>query len=163
MILRITRAQLQAFLKEDQDAIRTFERLFEQENEYYSMRPFKKTVTLTSALAGTAVTVLDMIGADERAYISGMILKVDGAIAWMDASATIVKIQDTSSVVGITIPKALLVGNAILFLSSASVALGDSVSEGTGFTLGSALSIVGDANFGSGSDIKCTLFGFIGL
>lgn len=163
MIARIKRSQLQTVFKEDEDAIRAFEALFENANAMYSMRPFKYTATLTAASAGTAVTVVDNVGQNEKAYISGMILKVDGATAWTDATGTIVKIQDSSSVVGITIPKALLVGNAVLYLHSASLVLGTSVTDGEGFTMGSRIEILADDNFTAGSDIKCTLFGFIGV
>lgn len=163
MIARIKRSQLQMFLKDDEDAIRAFEALFENANAMYSMRPFKKTATLSASAAGTAVNIVDGVNQNETVYISGMILKVDGATAWTDATGTIVKIQDNSSVVGITIPKALLVGNAVLYLHSASVVLGDAITEGVGFTMGSRIEILADDNFTAGSDIKCTLFGYIGV
>jgi hypothetical protein len=137
--------------------------LFENANAMYSMRPFKKTVTLSASSAATAVTLVDGVNQNETVYISGMILKVDGATAWTDATGTIVKIQDSSSVVGITIPKALLVGNAILYLHSTSVVPGDAITEGTGFTMGSRVEILADDDFTAGSDIKCTLFGYIGV
>lgn len=163
MIARIKRSQLQTVFKEDEDAIRAFEALFENANAMYSMRPFKKTVTFSAASAGTAVTVVDGVNQNETVYVYGMILKVDGATAWTDATGTIVKIQDSNSVIGVTIPKALLVGNAVLYLHSASVVVGDAITEGSGFTMGSNVNIVADDDFTAGSDIKCTLFGFIGV
>jgi hypothetical protein len=140
-----------------------FENLFKNENTLYSMRPFKYTATHTAALGSTATLLVDDLNLGEKIYLQGFILKVDGATAWTDAAGTIVKLQDGAGVVGITIPKALLTGNAVVQMSTASVVIGDAVSEGTGFTLEENLYIVADDIFTAGSDLKITAFGFVGM
>ncbi len=125
---------------------------------------FKRTATLTSAAAGTAVHVLtDADVGSKTAYIMGAILKVDGSTAWTDSTGTIVKIQDTADtpVVGLTYGKAELKGNAVLVLGSTGVTIGDAVAEGTGFTAAKGLDIIADANFAAGDNIKITVFGYL--
>ncbi|OPZ40140.1 MAG: hypothetical protein BWY95_02765 [Bacteroidetes bacterium ADurb.BinA104] len=125
---------------------------------------FKRTATLTSAAAGTAVHVLtDADVGSKTAYIMGAILKVDGATAWTDDNAAIVKIQDTNGtpVVGLTYAKAQLTGNAVLVLGSTGVTIGDAVAEGSGFTAAKGLDIIADANFAAGDNIKITIFGYL--
>lgn len=126
--------------------------------------PFRKTATLTSAAAGTAVHVLtDADVGSKTAYLLGAILKVDGSTAWTDSAATIVKIQDTNDtpVVGLTYAKAQLTGNAVLVLGSTGVTIEDAVAEGTGFTAAKGLDIIADANFAAGDNIKITVFGYM--
>jgi hypothetical protein len=163
--LVVTRDQLKRVFK-DQDAVIVFERLIRLVNDLgQAGSPLRVTGALTSSAAGTAVILLDdsIVGINRKVYLFGIMLKVDGATSWADGTATIVKIQDTNGtpVVGVTIAKAALVGNAVLTLASSGVTIGDAVSEGIGFTVGKGISIVGDANFASGSDIKVTLFGFM--
>ena len=126
--------------------------------------PFYQTATLTAAGAGTAVHILtDAEVGSKKAYVTGAILKVDGATAWTDSTGTIVKVQDTNGapVVGLTYAKAQLTGNAILVLGSTGVTIGDAVAEGSGFTAAKGLDIIADANFAAGDSIKITVFGFI--
>lgn len=126
--------------------------------------PFRKTATLTSAAAGTAVHVLtDADVGSKTAYLMGAILKVDGTTAWTDSTGTIVKVQDTNGtpVVGLTYAKAQLTGNAVLVLGSTGVTIGDAVAEGTGFTAAKGLDIIADANFAAGDNIKITVFGYM--
>lgn len=125
---------------------------------------FKRTATLTSAAAGTAVHVLTAADVGTKtAYIMGAILKVDGATAWTDSTGTIVKIQDTADtpVVGLTYAKAQLTGNAVLVPGMTGVTIGDPVAEGSGFTAAKGLDIIADANFAAGDNIKITIFGYL--
>jgi len=127
--------------------------------------PFRKTVTLTAAAAATPVNILTAaeVGAGRKAYVDVMIAKVNGATAWTDATATIVKIQDTADtpIVGVTMAKAQLTGNAVLGLLSTGVTLAAPVSTGVGFTAAKGLDIVADAIFGAGSDLVVTVTGYI--
>jgi len=124
--------------------------------------PFRYMATLTSAAAGTAVTILPAFQY-YKAFITQMILKVDGATSWTDASSTIVKIQDPNSlgapIIGITVPKAMLLGNAVIFMSTAGLTLGTPVTKNVGFGPGEGIEIVADGNFASGSNIVVTLIG----
>ena len=123
---------------------------------------FKRTATLTSSAAGTAVHVLtDADVGSKTAYLMGAILKVDGATAWTDNTATVVKIQDTNGTVGLTYAKANLQGNAVLVLGSTGVTIGNAVADGTGFTAAKGLDIIADANFTAGDNIKITIFGYM--
>ena len=126
--------------------------------------PFRKTATLTSAAAGTAVHVLtDADVGSKTAYIMGAILKVDGSTAWTDSTGTIVKIQDTADipVVGLTYAKTNLTDSAVLVLGSTGVTIGDAVAEGSGFTAAKGLDIIADANFAAGDNIKITIYGYM--
>lgn len=127
--------------------------------------PFFKTATLTSAAAGTPVHVLTdaEVGAGNVARIAGMIMSVDGATAWTDSTGTIVKLQDTngSPVVGISVAKAQLTGNASLGLHNTGVTLADPVKVQDGFTTAKGIDIVADSDFDAGSNIVVTIFGFI--
>ena len=125
---------------------------------------FKRTATLTSSAAGTAVHVLtDADVGSKTAYLMGAILKVAGNTDWTDSNAANVKIQDTADnpVVGLTYAKAYLKGNAVLVLGSTGVTIGDAVAEGTGFTAAKGLDIIADANFTTGDNIKITIFGYL--
>lgn len=128
-------------------------------------KPFRVTGTLTAAAAGTAIHVLPdaTVGAGKKAYLTAMILNVNGATPWTDVTATLVKVQDTNGtpLIGPTVLKALLIANAVVGLTSVTVTLGNAVARGTGFTTAKGLDIVGDANFAAGSDIYVTLIGYI--
>jgi len=130
-----------------------------------SGRPFRSTVTLTAATGATPVTVLAAasVMAAEKVYITDLLLTVNGATAWTDATATIVTIKDTaaSPVTAITAAKAQLTGNAKLGLLSTGITLANNVALGTGMTAGKGLTISSDANFGAGSDIVVTVCGFL--
>ncbi len=126
---------------------------------------FRKTVTLTSAAAGTAVEILAdaAVGTGRKAYIVDFLVGIDGSTAWTDSTATIVKIQDTNGtpVVGATLAKAQLTANAVLGKTSTGVTLGDAIKVGDGFTTAKGLVVIADANFAAGSDLVVTVFGFI--
>jgi len=128
-------------------------------------KPFRVTGILTAAAAGTAIHVLTdaQVGAGKKAYLTGMILSVNGATPWTDVTATLVKVQDTnvSPLIGPTVPKALLIASANIGLTSLTVTLGNAVARGTGFTTAKGLDILADANFAAGSDIYVTLIGYI--
>ncbi len=130
--------------------------------------PFRKTGTLTSAAAATAVHLLTAaevaaIGAGAKAYILGAILKVDGGTGWSDSTGSVVTIQDDNGtpVVALTYAKAQLTGNAVLVLASTGVTIGDPVAEGTGLTAAKGIDIIADSNFDAGDSIKVTVFGYI--
>lgn len=131
-----------------------------------SGKPFRKTVVLTSAAAGTPVHVLAAasVGTGKTAYISHFILNVDGATAWTDDTALVVNLQDTADVpvVGAVIDKSVLLGNVTLGMFSDGVTLDVPISQGAGFTATKGIDIVADGNFAAGSDIIITVFGYIG-
>lgn len=128
-------------------------------------KPFMATATLTAAAAATGVTVLaDSVVGTDTVYVTGFRLKVSGATAWTDATATIVTLQDTEGtpVSGIIFAKAGLTGNAIIdSLADSNLTVGDSIAINDGFTAGKGLVLIGDADFGAGSDIVVTVFGYI--
>lgn len=121
-----------------------------------------KTVTLTSAAAATPVEVFsnDEIGAANKFYLMGYVLKVDGATDW--ATTATVKIQDTnaSAVDFVTLAASALDGNEVHGPWSDSATMEDAFSEGTGGTQGKGVQIVGDAN-GTGSSLKVTVWGIV--
>lgn len=125
-------------------------------------RRFHVTVTLTSAAAATPVSILAdaLIGAAEKVYLQGYILKVDGATDW--ATTATIKIQDTNGtpVDFVTLTASTLDGNEVHGPWSDSAGLEDAFAEGTGGTAGKGLQVVGDAN-GTGSDIKLTVWGLV--
>jgi len=125
---------------------------------------FKRTATLTSAAAGTAVHVLTAADVGSKTpFVMGAILKVDGADAWTDTTGTVVKLQDTADtpVVGFTYAKEQLTANAVLTLASTGVTIDDPVAEGNGFTAEKGLDVIADSDFDAGSDIKITVFGYL--
>jgi len=125
---------------------------------------FKRTATLTAAAAATAVNILTAADVGTKsAYVMGAFVKVNGATAWTDTTATVVKIQDTADtpVVGATVAKAGLTANACLTFGSSNVTLGDSVALGSGFTAAKGVDVVADAVFAAGSDLVVTIFGYI--
>ena len=124
--------------------------------------PFKKTVTLTSAAASTAVHILTAaeVGAGKKAYVHSMFASVNGATKW-ETTATVV-LQDTaaSPVVGATIAVAGLGANAQLMIPDTNITLAAPIADGAGFTTAKGLDIKADAN-GTGSDLIVTIFGYI--
>jgi len=125
-------------------------------------KPFRLSAQLTSAAAATPVHVVPAasVGTAEKIYIEKVFLKVGGATAWTDVTATKVQLQDTngSPVVGMTWLKALLLGNAVNSDANAST-LGAAVVDG--LTAAKGLDFVADANFAAGSTITIIVFGFI--
>jgi hypothetical protein len=129
-------------------------------------RPIRGYASITAASAGTAVHVIpdSQVGPSETIAISQMIIRVNGATAWTDATATVVKIQNSDgSILGVTIPKALLTGFATIWLSTPGLTLSATVvaNGGPGFGNGKGLDVVADANFAAGSNILVTLIGDI--
>lgn len=126
---------------------------------------FRATKTLTSAAAATPVSILSasLVTGTQKAYITDVLLTVNGATAWTDSTGTIVTIQDTAvaPVVGITYAKAQLTGNCVLGKIATGVTLAAPVLLGTGFTAAKGLDIVADSDFDAGSDIVVTVCGFI--
>lgn len=126
--------------------------------------PFRKTVTLTSAAATTAVEIIAdaAVGTGKCVYITGFYANVNGGDAWV-GDGTVVTIADTASspVAAITFAKAQLTTNAQLMFGS-TVTLGDGIKDGTGMTEAKGLTIVGDGAFTAGSDLIVTITGFIG-
>lgn len=123
------------------------------------------TATLTAAAAATPVTVIaaSKVAAGKKFYPLGLFLKVNGATAWADATATIVRLKDTNGtpVVFATFAKAQLTGNAILDAVSTGVTLGTAMSLGLGLTAAKGVVVDADAVFGAGSDIVVTVFGIV--
>jgi len=121
--------------------------------------------TLTATAAGTPVAVIPAasVPAGKKFYLLGAPLSVGGTTAWTDATATIVKLQDTaaSPVVAVTYAKAQLTSQAQLVFLSTGVTLATPVRTGVGLTAAKGLDVVGDANFTAGSDITVTAYGII--
>ena len=99
----------------------------------------------------------------DELYATKLIDEAAIVAAQADATATLVKVQDTNGtpLIGPTVPKALLIANANIGLTSISVTLGNAVARGKGFTTAKGLDIIADANFAAGSDIYVTLVGYI--
>lgn len=125
--------------------------------------PFYARATLTAAAAGTAVHVVPEadVPAGKKILPIDVVLNVSGGTAWTDATATIVKLQDTAGtpVVVATYAKAGLTANAVLGKIGANITTGVPIKTGVGLTAGKGLDIVSDANFGAGSDIIVSVFG----
>lgn len=121
--------------------------------------------TLTAIAAGTAVPVIAdaLVPAGKKLYLLGALLSVGGTTAWTDATATVVRLQDTagSPVTAVTAAKAQLTSQAQLVFLSTGVTLATPVRTGVGLTAAKGLSVIGDANFTAGSDITVTAFGII--
>lgn len=128
-------------------------------------RPFRKTVTLTAAAAGTPVAIVaaSALNPTDKIFITDFLVSVGGTTAWADATATIVTLQDTaaSPVVAATFAKAQLTSQAQLGKHSTGVTLATPVRTGVGLTAAKGLSVAGDANFGAGSDLSVTVVGYI--
>lgn len=122
---------------------------------------FMETVTITSAAAATAVSVLSdaRVGPDRKVYVLGVNGKVNGGTLW--ATTANVKIQDTntSAVDFVTFLVAALTANAEVGHFTAGV-MEDAMSLGTGGTQGKGLQIKGDAN-GTGSNFTVTIYGIL--
>ena len=133
--------------------------------ELNGMLPFSVSATLTAAAAATPVHIVPVasVPAGMSAYVTDVLLVVNGATPWTDITATLVKVQDTagSPVVGITVGKAALLANAKIGKENAACVLAAPVLLGTGFTAANGLDIVADANFAAGSDIVATVTGYI--
>ena len=128
-------------------------------------RPFRKTVTLQAASAGTPLEVVAAgeVTGTKKVYITDFLFSVGGSTAWTDGVATVVKLQDSaaSPVVAATIAKAQLTANAQLGKHSTGVTLGTPIRTGVGLTAAKGLNVAADANFAAGSDLSVTVVGFI--
>jgi hypothetical protein len=126
-------------------------------------RLFRKTVTLTSVAAGTAVHIVTDAQVDvaEKVFVTDFLLSVNGATAWTDSTGTVVTLQDTAAVVAATFAKAQLTGNAQLGKHSTGVTLGTPMRTGVGLTADKGIDVIADSNFDAGSDITITVCGFI--
>jgi PPE-repeat protein len=124
--------------------------------------PFRQSVQLTAAAAATPVHIVPdaNVGASQKVYVTDVYLKVGGATAWTDATATKIQIQDTAGtpIVGMTWLKALLTGNAVVSNANASTMLAAMVD---GFTAAKGIDLVADAVFGAGSTITMLVCGYI--
>jgi len=125
--------------------------------------PFYARATLTAAAAGAAVHIVPVasVPAGKKILPLDIVLNVSGGTAWTDATATIVKIQDTAGtpVVAATYAKAGLTANAVLGKMGANITTGVPIKTGVGLTADKGLDIVADANFGARSDIIVSVFG----
>jgi len=124
--------------------------------------PFRRTVTITSAAAATAIPILTdaEVGTGKKVYINQAIGNVNGATLW--ATTATVAIQDTAGapVAGVTYAVAGMTANATLYLNTANVTVAAPVSQGAGFTAGKGISLKGNAN-GTGSNFIVTVTGYI--
>lgn len=126
-------------------------------------RAFSRTCTLTSAAGATAVHCLAAadVPSGAKAYLTGMIAKVNGSTAYGTIANCYVKDTASSPVTMVTMAAAGLTANAVLTLGSASnVTLADPVALGTGATAAKGLDIVCNAT-GTGSDLVVTVVGVL--
>lgn len=128
--------------------------------------PFRKTVTLTSALATTPVEIIadDSVGEGKKVFITDFLVNVDGAVAWSgDGGNVLIRDTEDTPVAGVTIAKAGLTNAALVGKHTASnVTLGNAVKQGEGFTEAKGIEVVADGAFSAGSDLIITVVGFIG-
>lgn len=124
--------------------------------------PFRRTVTITSAAAATAVSIIadTELESDEKVYVDGFNGRVNGTTVW--GTTANVKIQDTNGtpVDFVTTLVADMTSQARVYKDSANTTFEDAASLGSGGTAGKGLQIVGDAN-GTGSDYVVTVWGVI--
>lgn len=124
--------------------------------------PFRKTATITSAAAATAVSLLadSEIPDGKAVYLTGFLARVNGTTQW--GTTATVKIQDTAgtAVDFVTLAVAALTSQARVVPGTANATLENAYANGTGGTAGKGLQLKGDAN-GTGSDLIVTVWGFI--
>lgn len=125
------------------------------------MVPFYKTVSITSAAAATAVSIVadSEVPQGFTPFIATWRCKVGGATAW--ATTATVSITDTaaSPVSFASIAVAAMTGNAFISWGSASVTPGAAFYNNTGGTINKGLQVKGNAN-GTGSTAVFTVFGW---
>lgn len=121
---------------------------------------FTRTVTLTSAAAGTAVSVVTdaEVPAGFTLFVEDWSAKVNGGTLW--GTVTSVKLQDTSAVDFSTIAVAALAANAYVKPNTANVTVDPAMAINTGGTAGKGLQIKANAN-GTGSDLVVTVVGYL--
>lgn len=134
---------------------------------------FNRTVSLTALLAGTAINLLtdstsvasgglSDVGTGYTVVLEGWRIKVKGTTAWSGGSGTYIQIEDTSGQTFVRALSAALTSQALLMDNSANVTL-DALYTNTGgrLTTSKGLRIKGDANYGAGSDVQVTVWGYI--
>lgn len=123
---------------------------------------FHETVTITSAAAATAVSIIPAarVGSGRKVYLQGFVGRVNGTTGW--GTTATVKIQDTnaSAVDYVTFAVAALTNQARVFPGTANVTSENAFSRGEAGTAGYGLQLKGDAN-GTGSDFIVTVWGVI--
>lgn len=123
---------------------------------------FQRTVTITSAAAGTAVNiVLDSeVPTGKKVYLLGFRGQVAGGTLW--ATTATVKVQDTNGtpVDFITVAVAAMTANANIFANTTNVTPENAYMRNTGGTASKGLQLKGNAN-GTGSDFIVTVYGYI--
>lgn len=122
---------------------------------------FTRTVVLTSAAAGTAVSVVAdaEVPAGFTPYVTDVSAKVSGGTLW--GTVTSVKVQDTNGtpVDFLTIAVAALAANAFLKPNSSNVTVENAMALNSGGTAGKGLQVKANAN-GTGSDLYVTIVGY---
>lgn len=122
----------------------------------------KATATITSAAAGTAVSIIpdSYVGAGEKVYLITYVARVNGTTGW--GTTATVKLQDTNGtpVDMVTWAVAGMTNQARLVPGTANTTLEDAYSLGTGGTAGKGLQLKGNAN-GTGSDFVVTVLAYI--
>lgn len=123
---------------------------------------FHKTVTFPKA--GSLVSILSNREVGQgKVYIQGMAVKVTGATAWVDSTATKVSlVENDLNTELVAVAKAGLTDSALLFLGTANVTVPSAkVSTSTGLSNGKGFGVVADAAFNAGSDLSVTVWGVI--
>lgn len=123
---------------------------------------FHRTVTLTSASAGTAVSLISEaeVPAGFAVFVQDWTAKVNGGTLWGTVST--VKIQDTNGTPAdfSTMAVAGLAANAFLKPNSSNVTVDSAMALGTGGTAGKGLQVKANAN-GTGSPLVVTVTGYL--
>jgi hypothetical protein len=123
---------------------------------------FERTVTITSAAAGTAVSIVadSEVPAGKKCYVLGFRGQVAGGTLW--ATTATVKVQDTNGtpVDFITVAVAAMTANANIFANTANVTPENAYMRNTGGTAAKGVRLKGNAN-GTGSDFIVTVYGYI--
>jgi len=126
--------------------------------------PFQRVGKITAAGAATPVILLadTDVPAGKKAYVDGVLIAINGATPWTDATGTKLSLVDNngSPVSVLDVAKANLIANAIINMASTGVTLGANIITGVGLTAGKGISVKGDHSF-AGSDIYVTIRGVI--
>jgi hypothetical protein len=134
-------------------------------SELKAVQHFIRTAILKSDAADVAVELLgnDQVGEGKKAYITDIIVKVNGGTAWSGGSFTKLLIQDKNSspVNFAEIAVAGLTANAVIVKPDGNLTLANAIALALGGTAWKGVEIVGDDAAGAGSDLHVTVTGYI--
>lgn len=122
--------------------------------------PYYRACTITSAAASVAVHCLAAgdVGTLQVPYLYGFHGKVNGGTNW--ATTVGCALKDTTGVTYASIATTAMTGNAFIVTNTSGVTLSSPLSLGTGGTAGAGIDVVCD-QAGTGSDFVLTLEGYL--